>query len=64
MSADKAVVLKNNRGHTMRLDPRMTLKELLKIGMIDLKIVKPETPLPDGWWKSVPEKRAKKETTT
>lgn len=48
----KAIEFKNNKGHTIRLNPKMTLSELVKLGMINIKLVPKEKPSPlkNNWW--------------
>ncbi len=41
----------DNKGHVIRLPATMTLKELILLGFSDVRIVKPGTQLPDGYWR-------------
>lgn len=35
----------------MQLAPELTIADLVKMGMKQIRIVKAEEPLPDGWWR-------------
>lgn len=46
--ADKAIVFRNNKGHQIRLSPRMTLRELVLLGVTNIHVRPKSEPLPDG----------------
>lgn len=54
--AEATVPFENNKGEVRELPAQMTLGELARQG-IHVSIVKPDAPLPDGAWRSLPEKK-------
>jgi hypothetical protein len=53
-SRDSAIPLVNRHGHTIRLSGSMTLRELLKMGFVEVRLGKPGDPLREGEWKDAP----------
>lgn len=50
----KLILFKNNKGHTMRLNPKLTIADLVKMGMKDIKLVPKNKPIRDNWWAHKP----------
>ena len=48
---DSAILFENKHGHTMRLSRSMTLRELVKMGVVEIHLSKPGEPLRDGEWR-------------
>jgi hypothetical protein len=46
-----AIPFVNKEGHVMRLARSMTLRELLKMGVVEIHLAKPGTPLREGEWR-------------
>lgn len=46
-----AIPFENKDGHIMRLSGKMTLRELLKIGVVEIHLSKPGAPLREGEWR-------------
>ena len=46
-----AIPFVNKHGHVMRLARSMTLRELLKMGVVEIHLAKPGTPLREGEWR-------------
>jgi len=49
--AGSAIPFVNKDGHIIRLARSMTLRELLKMGVVEIHIAKPGTPLRQGEWR-------------
>lgn len=50
-SSGSAIPFVNKDGHVMRLSRSMTLRELLKLGVVEIHLAKPGTPLREGEWR-------------
>ena len=48
----KLLEFKNNKGEKIHIKGSATISDLVKMGVTDIHITKPEAPLPDGWWKN------------
>lgn len=46
-----AIPFANKDGHVMRLSGSMTIRELLKMGVVEIHLAKPGTPLREGEWR-------------
>lgn len=46
-----AIPFENKDGHVMRLAGSMTLRELMKMGVVEIHFAKPGTPLREGEWR-------------
>ena len=46
----KKYLFVDNKGRSFELDGSLTLAQLAQMGMRDIKIEPPSTPLPDGWY--------------
>ena len=46
----------NKNGHTMRLNAKLTIADLVKMGMDHIRIVPKTQPLKDGEWSHTPKK--------
>ena len=54
MRTNKSLIrFKNNKGHTIGLNPNLTIKQLVQMGLKDIRMVPKRTPLPDQWYKSI-----------
>ena len=50
-SRGSAIPFENNKGERMQLAPKLTIADLVKMGVKEIRIVKAEDPLPNGWWR-------------
>lgn len=48
----EAIPFRDNKGHVIEFDPRMTIADLVKRG-IKIELVKKDAPLPDGVYRSI-----------
>ncbi len=48
--AGSVIPFVNNKGQVMRIPGNLTIGDLLKKGMVKIKLVPNGTPIPDGWW--------------
>jgi hypothetical protein len=46
----KTISLVNNRGQSVEFPETITLKELVKLGVMHIGLRKPADPLPDDWY--------------
>ncbi len=46
------ITLRNNKGEIKKLPGSLTIRDLVKLGMRGIGLIKPKAPLPDGWWRS------------
>ena len=51
---------KNNKGEVIQFSENDTIADLVRLGVIDIALVKQDAPLPDNWYRDVV---AKQETT-
>jgi hypothetical protein len=47
-----AIPFVNRNGHVIRLSRSMTIRELIKMGVVEIHLAKPGTPLLDGEWRA------------
>lgn len=52
----KTVTFKNKKGHTLKLNSKLTIEDLVRMGMDHIRIVPKTTPLKDGEWSHTPRK--------
>lgn len=49
------IPFENNKGARLLIDGDLTVGQLLKAGVKEIKILDLRTPLEDGWWRDVAE---------
>lgn len=42
----------NNKGQVIHVPKNATIKDLLEMGVKDIRFGKPDEPIEDGWWSS------------
>lgn len=52
----KTVKFKNKKGRTLKLNAKLTIEDLVRMGMDNIRIVPKNTPLKDGEWSHTPRK--------
>lgn len=55
--AVKLVEFENNKGQKLLLPDTLTIADLVRMGFTQFRIMKPEEPLPDNWWRDKGEDR-------
>jgi hypothetical protein len=58
-SAGSVIPFVNNKGHVMRIPGHLTIGDLVKKGMVKIKLMPNGTPIPDGWWQDAYSPNAK-----
>lgn len=58
-----AIPFENKDGHIMRLSGKMTLGELLKMGVVEIHLAKPGTHLRPGEWRDASSPNTNRQTT-
>ena len=48
----KTVTFKDNKGRSVKLDANLTIKDLVKMGVRDIRLTPVDAPLLDCWWRS------------
>ena len=48
----KTVTFKDNKGRRIKLDANLTIKDLVKMGVRDIRLTPVDAPLLDHWWRS------------
>lgn len=51
MSKPKLIAFSDNKGNVLNLNSKMTLEELMKIGVIKIEVVEKGIPLADNWYR-------------
>lgn len=51
----------DNKGNTMHLSGSLTVKDLLKMGVKDIRLMPDDAPIPDGWWRDNAQQDARTE---
>jgi hypothetical protein len=46
-----AIPFEDNKGNVMQLDGKLTIKDLVKMGMKEIRLMPEGSPLPDNWWR-------------
>jgi len=46
----RTITLTDNRGRRLAVPADATLGDMVRAGMIAVRLAKPGEPLPDGWW--------------
>jgi hypothetical protein len=48
-----AVPFEDNKGNIIKLDSKLTIEDLLKMGVKDIQLLPKGSPLPNNWWRNV-----------
>lgn len=46
-----AIPFEDNKGNVMQLDGKLTIKDLVKMGVKEIRLMPQGSPLPDNWWR-------------
>lgn len=46
-----AIPFEDNKGHVMQLDGKLTIADLVKMGVKEIRLMPEGSPLPDNWWR-------------
>jgi hypothetical protein len=46
-----AIPFEDNKGNVMQLDGKLTIADLVKMGMKEIRLMPEGSPLPDNWWR-------------
>jgi len=46
-----AIPFEDNKGNVMQLDGKLTIADLVKMGVKDIRLMPEGSPLPDNWWR-------------
>jgi hypothetical protein len=50
-SDQAAIPFEDNRGNAMQLDGKLTITDLAKLGVKEIRLMPEGSPLPDNWWR-------------
>lgn len=50
----ETIPFKNNKGRRIKLKASLTIHDLVKMGMEEIRVLPADAPLTDGWWRSEP----------
>jgi hypothetical protein len=45
------IPFEDNKGNVIRLDENLTIADLVKMGVKDIRLIPEDSPLPDNWWR-------------
>jgi hypothetical protein len=45
------IPFEDNKGNVIHLDGNLTIADLLKMGVKDIRLIPEDSPLPDNWWR-------------
>lgn len=57
------LTFKNNKGELMGIEGKMTIKQLVEMGIRDFRFYKDGEPLADNWWINIGQSQAKPKLT-
>lgn len=46
-----AILFEDNKGNVMQLDGKLTIADLVKMGVKEIRLMPEGSPLPDNWWR-------------
>lgn len=46
-----SIPFENNKGEQIHFSPELTIEDLVKMGVIGIRLAKVDDPLPEGWWR-------------
>lgn len=46
-----AIPFEDNKGNVMQLDGKLTIADLVKMGVKEIRLMPEGSPLPDNWWR-------------
>jgi hypothetical protein len=47
-----AIPFEDNKGNVMQLDGKLTIADLVKMGVKEIRLMPEGSPLPDNWWRN------------
>lgn len=48
---DSQIPFEDNKGNIMQLDGKLTIADLVKMGVKEIRLMPEGSPLPDNWWR-------------